>query len=179
MKCKIVLLLLSIGYMTSCSKNWSGIYTNELNSGIKHISSTSLVLTSNNHFKLVQSTTSLEFQIPSTQISIQKGKYQKHKKQLYLLTETKQINWVSYGENPDTLKLNPKGVRKTALIAIDTSYGKIQLIKEPQTIKFNLTNKSNSIYIWNDQNCFCKFKNTETSNDLKNYCSEIYKSIKD
>jgi hypothetical protein len=150
-----------------------GFYVGEIDSGVKHLSNSTIELRDNNLFELTNSLTSLESTIPSTQITEIEGKFNIENDHLILFPVSKKVNWLTYAKNPDTLNFNPYGSRKSAMVVVDTSFGQIQTIKEPKPIKFNLTSKQNSKYIWNDESCFVKYLNSESSNDLTNYCSEL------
>ncbi len=175
MKIAILTMVSSLILFVSCKSQISGLYVGEIDSGIKHLSNSTLKLKDDNQFELVNSMTSLESTIPSTTINEITGKFDKDNDYLILFPESKKINWLTYGENPDTVKLNSNGVRKSAFVVVDTIYGQIQIIEGAEPIRFKITNKENSKYIWNNETCFVKYLNTESSNDLMNYCSELTK----
>ncbi|HZV68671.1 MAG TPA: hypothetical protein VFG10_03975 [Saprospiraceae bacterium] len=167
----IILNLLFIGI--SCKNQLAGIYAGELESGVKHLSSSLLELKTDKSFKLTYSTTSLESTVPSTSISEWNGRFEKNDDQIKLILETKKVNWLSYGKNPDSLNFSSAGGRRTALVVIDTFYGQVQPIENDKLIILNLASKLNSKYLWNEQNCFIKFNHSDVSHDLNNYCSEF------
>lgn len=158
---------------TSCKNQLAGVYAGESKSGLKHLSSSLLELNTDNSFKLTYSTILLYSTVPSTSISELKGKFKHNDDQIKLILETKKVNWLSYGKNPDSLNFSSAGARRTALVVIDTLYGQVQPIEKDQLIILNLASKSNSKYLWNEQNCFAKFKHSHKSQDLNNYCSEF------
>lgn len=168
-----VKILVFLFFSTSCKKQWVGFYGSELDSGLKHLASSTLELKKDESFKLVYSMTSLESTTPSTRIVELKGKFGRTVDQIELMPDTKRVNSLSYGKNPDSLNFSHDGVRRSALVVIDTFYGQVQRIEESEPITLHLTSKSNSKYLWNDQNCFVKFDNPDVRYDLKNYCSEI------
>ena len=170
---KIVLIITLLLVIASCKNQMTGFYAGTTESGIKHLTTSTLYLRKDKTFKLSCSTSSFESTIPSTGISDIEGKYKREKDQIKLLLQTKRGGWLSYGENPDTLNMNPAGARRTALIGTDTIYGPVKPIAKEDSIIFNITIKPNSKYLWNERNCFIKFDNPDVSKDLKNYCSEI------
>jgi hypothetical protein len=150
-----------------------GYYGGEAISSTKHLSYSALELRKDKTFKLISSSTSLESTIPSTNIHELEGQFENERGQLVILPERERIIWLSYGKNPDSLSFSSAGSRRSAVIVIDTLYGEIQKLNEAKPLIFNLASKPNSKYIWNEKNCFIKFDNSEVSNDLTNYCSEI------
>lgn len=173
MKLSVLTIASLLILFASCKSQTLGLYVGEIESGVKHLSNSTIELKDDNLFKLTYSMTSIESTIPSTQVTEIVGKFKKENDHLTLFPVSKIVNWLTFGRNPDTLNLNSNGARYTAIVVIDTSFGKIQTIKEPKPIEFHLTNKQYSQYIWNDQNCFIKYINADVSNDLKNYCSDI------
>jgi hypothetical protein len=174
MKLSLGIILLNLLFFgTSCKNQLAGVYAGEFESGLKHLSSSLLELKADNSFKLTYSITSLESIVPSTSISELKGKYEKNDDQIKLVLETRKLNWLSYGKNPDSLNFSTTGVRRTAIVVIDTFYGQVQPIEKDKLIILNLASKPNSKYLWNEQNCFIKFSTSDVSHDLNNYCSEF------
>lgn len=171
--CKIVSIFIIILVIASCKNQMAGFYAGTMESGIRHLPSSTLELRKDNTFKLSYSTSSFESTLPSTGISDIEGKYKRDKDQIKLLLQTQRGGWLSYGENPDTLNMNPAGARKTALIVTDTTYGQVEVIEKDELIIFKITTKPNSTYLWNEQHCFFKFENPDVSKDLRNYCSEL------
>ncbi len=167
------LILTSVLIITSCTNNTLGLYVDELDSGVKHISQSTIKLSDNNKFELTHSFTSLEFTIPSTDIEEVEGSFKQEKDTLILFPVSIKRSYLRYGKNPDSLHMDTNGARRSELVVTDTIYGQIQLIIEPKPIIFNYTSRQNSRYIWNDESCFIKYLNSESSNDLINYCSEI------
>jgi len=167
----MILLLNSIFLISSCNSQTIGVCFGEVNSGLKHLSSSTLELKKGNTFKLANSTTSLEAVMPSTNIYEITGKFQKRKGEIILFPKEKRTSWLTYGKNPN--KTKTKGARNTRYIVVDTIYGQKQTLQTLDTLEFKFSIKPNSKYIWNDQNCYIKYDHTELSTDLTNYRSKI------
>lgn len=173
MKLSILSIASSLILLSSCKSQILGLYVGEIDLGVKHLSNSTIELRDDNLFELTYSMTSLETTIPTTQITEIEGNFNKKNDHLILFPVSKKVNWLTYAKNPDTLNVNSNGARKSAMVVVDTSFGQIQTIKDPKPIKFNLTGKQNSQFIWNDESCFIKYINVHVSNDLIKYCSDI------
>ena len=172
--CSIVIFISCV--MPSNDNRLSGKYIGEVDSGVNHMSTSVLEFSNKFRFKQVRSTTSLENRTPSTIIYESEGKYQKEGDRIVLLQEYQRTNHLMYGENPNALNFDSLGVRKSALVVLDTIFGRRQMIDTPSEVHYKCSQKPNSKYIWNERECYLMYINTEKSKDSKNYCSELRNS---
>ena len=175
--------LVAFFFLISCSNKIVRAYGNGIDSQPKSLSGSVLELRKDKTFTLTRTTTIFEYAIPQGGITEIVGTYNSKSNSLLLMPIKQRVSWVEYGPNSmgnQVIKENPgvgnipfKGVRATAIVAIDTTFGDFQDIKSSETLEFVKHVRPNSIYFINGDECFYTYINSDISHDLKNYCSDF------
>jgi len=185
---KQLIIIISLSCI-SCSNKLDGIFVGPSEMGIKHISSSKLVI-ENKQFEMTYNTTSLETNIPSGMIFSYKGHISKNKNSIKLVTKKTSSSHVIYGRpKAESQSASPNKItqlsernrdeyrssRQTAYQPIDTVTSALRVPDKINTFILEVIDYPNSIYLVNDKNCFIKYitTNLQKEKDMNNYCDTL------